>query len=81
MDFDKLCQDIMNLNPKIRYASIYNNNGEQKYGQRDESTDLLTPEENKQSISQSLAIWTLRKSLSKLGRGKYTVAEHGKGNA
>ena len=79
MDFDKLCQEIMNLNPKIRYASIYNNNGEQKYGQRDESTDLLTPEENKQSISQSLAIWTLRKSLSsKLGRGKYAMAEYEK---
>jgi hypothetical protein len=32
MDYVKLCKDILNVDPKIRYAGICDDTGETKYG-------------------------------------------------
>ncbi|HKG87818.1 MAG TPA: hypothetical protein VKA95_05785 [Nitrososphaeraceae archaeon] len=80
MDYTKLCKDIINLDPKVRYADICDNNGETRYGwQREGVKNLLSPEEIKRSNLQALARWALRNSLApKVGKGKYAIAEYEK---
>jgi hypothetical protein len=80
MDFGKLCKDILNLDPTIRFAGICDETGEIKYGgQREGIKNLLSSEETKRSNLQALARWGLRNSLSpKIGKGRYAMAEYEK---
>jgi hypothetical protein len=80
MDFDKLCKDILGLDSKIRFAGVCDDSGGIKYGgQREGVTNLLSPDETKRSNLQAIARWALRSSLSsKIGRGKYAIAEYQK---
>jgi hypothetical protein len=80
MDYKTLCNDILNLDPKVRYAGICDDTGEIKYGgQREGIKNLLSPEETKKSNLQALARWGLRNALSpKTGKGKYAMAEYEK---
>lgn len=48
MDYGKLCEDIFNLDPKVRFAGVCDDTGEIKYGgQREGVKNLLMPEEIK----------------------------------
>lgn len=78
MDYENLCKGILALDPKIRFAGVCDETGEIKYGgQRDGLANLLTAEETKRSNLQALARWGLRNSLaSKVGKGKYAMAEY-----
>jgi hypothetical protein len=80
MDYEKLCNEILMIDPKIRYAGICDETGETKYGgQREGVKNLLSPEETKKSNLQALARWALRNSLSlKVGKGRYAMAEYEK---
>ena len=80
MDYDKLCKDILNLDPKVRYAGVCDGSGETKYGgQRAGVKNLLSPEETKRSNVQALARWALRNALApKVGKGKYSMTEYEK---
>jgi hypothetical protein len=80
MDYERLCKDIMNLDPKIRFAGICDETGETKYGgQREGVRNLLSPEETKKSNLQALARWGLRNTLApKIGKGRYSMAEYEK---
>lgn len=80
MDYEKLCKEILGLDPKIRFAGVCDESGEIKFGgQRDGLDNLLSAEETKRSNLQALARWGLRNSLaSKVGRGKYAMAEYEK---
>jgi len=80
MDYENLCKRILALDPKIRFAGVCDETGEIKYGgQRDGLANLLTAEETKRSNLQALARWGLRNSLaSKVGKGKYAMAEYEK---
>jgi hypothetical protein len=80
MDYDKLCKDILNLAPDIRFAGICDDTGEIKYGgQREGVTNLLSSDETKRSNLQALARWGLRNSLApKIGNGRYAMAEYEK---
>ena len=80
MDFGKLCKDILNLDPKIRFAGVCDETGEIKYGgQREGIKNLLSSDETKRSNLQALARWGLRNSLApKIGKGKYAMAEYEK---
>ena len=80
MDYGKLCKEILDLDPKIRFAGICDDTGETKFGgQREGIKNLLSPEETKRSNLQALARWALRNSLSpKVGKGKYAMAEYEK---
>jgi hypothetical protein len=80
MDYENLCKGILALDPKIRFAGVCDETGEIKYGgQRDGLANLLTAEETKRSNLQALARWGLRNSLaSKVGKGKYAMAEYEK---
>jgi hypothetical protein len=80
MDYERLCKDILNLDPKIRFAGICDEIGETKYGgQREGVRNLLSPEETKKSNLQALARWGLRNALApKIGKGRYSMAEYEK---
>jgi hypothetical protein len=80
MDYDKLCKDILNLDPTVRYAGVCDDTGETKYGgQREGIKNLLSSEETKKSNMQALARWGLRNALvPKIGKGKYSMAEYEK---
>ena len=80
MDYGKLCKEILDLDPKVRYAGVCNDTGETKYGgQREGVKNLLSPEETKRSNLQALARWALRNALSpKVGKGRYAMAEYEK---
>ena len=50
MEYRKLCQEILNLDPKIRFAGVCDDTGETKFGgQREGVKNLLSPEETKKS--------------------------------
>jgi hypothetical protein len=80
MDYDNLCKQILNLDPKVRFAGICDGSGEIKYGgQREGIKNLLSPEETKKSNLQALARWGLRNALAaKVGKGRYAMAEYEK---
>jgi len=80
MDYANLCKEILELDPKIRFAGVCDESGEIKFGgQREGLENLLTAEETKRSNLQALARWGLRNSLaSKVGKGKYAMAEYEK---
>ena len=80
MDYSSLCQDILNIDGRVRYAAVSDESGETKFGgQREGIVNFLSPEETKRSNIQALARWSLRNSLSeKIGKGKYAMAEYEK---
>jgi hypothetical protein len=80
MDYGKLSKDILNLDPKVRFAGICDDTGEIKYGgQREGIKNLLSTDETKKSNLQALARWGLRNSLApKIGKGRYAMAEYEK---
>jgi hypothetical protein len=80
MDYGKLCKEILDLDPKIRYAGVCDDTGETKFGgQREGIQNLLSPDETKRSNLQALARWALRNTLSpKVGKGRYAMAEYEK---
>ena len=57
MDYGKLCQEILNLDPKIRFTGVCDDTGETKYGgQREGVKNLFLPEETKESNLRALAL-------------------------
>jgi hypothetical protein len=80
MDYDKLCKDILSIDPNVRYAAVCDDSGELKYGgHREGISNLLSTEETKKSNLQALARWGLRNSLApKIGKGIYAMAEYEK---
>jgi len=80
MNYDKLCKDILSIAQDIRFAGICDDTGEIKYGgHREGITNLLSSDETKRSNLQALARWGLRNSLaSKIGKGRYAMAEYEK---
>ncbi len=80
MDYSKLCQDVLNLDPKVRYAGVCDDSGDIKYGgQREGVTNLLSAEETRHSNLQALARWGLRNALApKIGKGRYSMTEYEK---
>ncbi len=80
MDYDKICKDILDLDPKVRFAGICDDTGETIYGgMREGITSLLSPDETRQSNRLAIGRWGLRNALSpKTGRPKYAMAEYEK---
>jgi hypothetical protein len=57
MGYGKLCQEILNLDPKIRFTGVCDDTGETKYGgQREGVKNLFLSEETKESNLRALAL-------------------------
>ena len=80
MDYDKLCKEIMNLEPLIRFAAILNENGERVAGGfRENTSSLLSPNEVNMSVFYALRRWEARGHLShRIGDAKYSTTAYEK---
>jgi hypothetical protein len=70
----------MNLDPKIRMATICDMNGKIMFSDhRSGVVNLLDPEESKKSLEMAVNGWNARSQLvNKIGKGKYVLAEYEK---
>lgn len=80
MDYDKLCADIRELDPKIRFVGVCNESGEIKYGGLGEGmTTLLSADETKRSNILAIERWKLHNALApKIGKVRYAMEEYEK---
>src|ERR671920_1413212 len=80
MDYQKLQADIMNIDSKIRLVTICDINGKvMSSDHRQGVKNLLSPEESKESLELAVNSWKTRSKLaSKIGKGKYVLAEYEK---
>jgi hypothetical protein len=80
MDFQKLCNDVLELDPKVRFVGICDNTGEIKSGGlREGIKSLLTDEEIKKANLITLQRWRLHNTLAdRLGKARYAMEEYEK---
>jgi hypothetical protein len=80
IDYGRIFNDIMSLDPKIRLVTICDRNGKIMYSQHREGVkNLLSPEESKKSLELAINAWKVRSELSnKIGKGRYVLAEYEK---
>ena len=78
MSYEKICDEILEYNEKIRYAAVYD------YGElvdkiRPGVTSHLTREETETSLSQAIYRWSTRKKTAdKIGVPVYALAKYEK---
>ena len=80
IDYKKLYEDIINIDPKIRLVTVCDSNGRVMYSEHNRGVkNLLTSDESKQSLELAVNSWKLRSDLEpKIGKGKYVLAEYEK---
>jgi len=80
MDYQKLCNDILNLDTKVRFVGVCDNTGEIKNGGlRDGINSILTDDEIKKSNLISLERWRLHNTLEdRIGKARYAMEEYEK---
>ena len=80
MDYDKLCNEIMKLDPLIRFVAILNQNGDRIAESSHENiSSLLNPEEIKMSQYYASRRWEARGNLShRIGDAKYSTTAYEK---
>jgi hypothetical protein len=80
MNYQKLYQDILSLDGNIRMVTICDTEGKIVHSDhRPGITNLLTPDESRKSLEMAVNAWKSRSQLaSKIGKGKYVLAEYEK---
>jgi len=79
-DYKLLYEKVMSIDPKIRFATIFDMTGRVMYsGHRDGVENLLTAEESQKSLQLAINAWKSRNEVSsKIGKGKYALVEYEK---
>ena len=80
IDYEKIYEDIIKMDPSIRLVTICDSNGRVMYSQHREGVrNLLTTEESKESLELAVNSWKIRTKLAqKIGKGRYVLAEYEK---
>jgi hypothetical protein len=80
LNLEKLHDDVLAIDSKIRYVVIQNNVGEKIYGGfRDGINPILSDDELKMMHYYASQRWQTRKNIEhKLGNTKYAMAEYDK---
>lgn len=80
MDYSKLCQKGLEIDPQIRFSGIINEDGCLVFGvYKDDVTSLLTDDEVKMSIHYTYQRWENLKNMQyKIGKEKTSVNEYDK---
>jgi hypothetical protein len=80
MNFEKFCSQILELNPKIRFATVYDSWAVRLGGgMRPGIENLLSEHAEKELVSLSIMDWKARKEMAKwLGKTIYTLGEYEK---
>jgi hypothetical protein len=78
MSYEKICDEILEFNEKIRYAAVYDY-GELHDKIRPGITSHLTREETETSLSQAIYRWSTRKKTAdKIGVPIFALAKYEK---
>ena len=78
MNYEKICDEILEFNEKIRYAAVYDY-GELHDKIRSGVISHLTREETETSLSQAIYRWSTRKKTSdKIGTPIFALAKYEK---
>ena len=78
MDFDKICDEILNCNSQIRYVGIYDY-GELYDKLKPGVSSYLTKKETEISLSQAIYRWSTRKkTITKIGKPIFAMAKYEK---
>ena len=80
MDYENFCSQILESNPKIRFATAYDEWAVKVGGgMREGVTNLLSEKKENELVNLSVMDWKARKEMSKwLGKTIYTLAEYDK---
>ncbi len=80
MDYEKLCSEIFMIDPKIRFAAVYDFWAERIAGGMKEGLDSHLAEKiTINSVNQALLRWKSRKTMEEwIGKAKYAMAEYEK---
>ena len=78
MDYEKFCSQILNADPKIRFASVYDEWATRVGGgMREGLENPLSEHMEHELVNLSIIHWKARKDLVKiLGKTKYTMSEY-----
>lgn len=78
MEYEKICEEVLGCDPKIRYVGIYDF-GELYEKMRDGIETYLSREETETSLSQAVYRWSTRKKTSeKIGKPIFALAKYEK---
>jgi hypothetical protein len=78
MDYEKICDEILDTDKTIRYAGVYDY-GELHYKTRKGLKNYLTRKETEMALSQAVYRWSTRKKTSeKIGNPIYALAKYEK---
>ncbi len=78
MDYDKICDEVLNCDNQIRYVGIYDY-GELYDKMRPGVSNYLTRAETEISLSQAIYRWSTRKkTVSKIGKPIFAMAKYEK---
>ncbi len=80
MDYDKFCSQILDIDPKIRFATVFDEwSVKVGGGMREGMESLLSERASKELVNLSTLDWKSRKEMAQwLGKTKYTLAEYDK---
>ena len=77
MDYEKLCDEVLNLDPQIRFAGILNSRGDLATQKNKNDTPLLTDDEVKMSVHYTFERWNRLQNLEhRLGKEKSSITEY-----
>ncbi len=80
LDYEKFCSQILDIDPKVRFAAVFDTWANKVAGGlREGLTSTISEHAEKELQTLSILNWKSRKSMSKwLGKTIYTLAEHEK---
>ncbi len=78
MDYQKFCSQILESNPKIRFATVYDQWAVKAGGgMREGVKSVLSDHAENELVNLSILDWQSRKEMAKfLGKTKYTLSEY-----
>ncbi len=82
MNYNKFCEEIVKLNPKVRYAGVYNTMSGDVYEKTAKEIErLFTKEQTKKSLTQAYMRWKTRESFANIsGKPIFTMTKYEKIN-
>lgn len=80
MIYKSIFDKVLDIDPKIRFATIFDMNGKVLFSAHREGVqNLLSTEESQKSLQLAINAWKSRNEVSdKIGAGKYALVEYEK---
>ena len=78
LDYEKFCSQILDVDPKIRFATVFDEWSVKIGGRMKEGVEsLLSEHASRELVTLATLDWKSRKDMAKwLGKTKYTLAEY-----